>query len=113
VYCGELDRSLLLPVSLIAGRSQICLRLRAPRNGQRACINLADDFEFDGAVAQLGERLAGSEEVRGSSPLSSTPPSHPITIGANPFRDKFGYWIERAAAGEEVLITRRRFQSST
>lgn len=36
-----------------------------------------------GAVAQLGERLAGSEEVRGSSPLGSTificalPPANP------------------------------------
>jgi len=31
----------------------------------------------------------------------------PITVGANPFRDRFGYWMERAADGEEVLITRR------
>ncbi len=27
---------------------------------------------FNGAVAQLGERMAGSHEVRGSIPLSST-----------------------------------------
>ncbi len=27
---------------------------------------------FDGAVVQLGERLTGSQKVRGSSPLSST-----------------------------------------
>ena len=29
-------------------------------------------MESDGAVAQLGERLNGIQEVRGSNPLSST-----------------------------------------
>ena len=29
-------------------------------------------FEIKGALAQLVERLAGSEEVRGSTPLGST-----------------------------------------
>jgi prevent-host-death family protein len=107
VYCGELDRSFLLPVSLVAGRHEIRLRLTQPRNKQRACITLADDFNFDGAIAQLGERCHGMAEVVGSSPTSSTSPGVPITVGANPFRDRFGYWIDRAAAGEEVLITRR------
>src|SRR6266571_6354984 len=32
------------------------------------------DCSSSGAVAQLGERLNGIEEVRGSSPLSSTSP---------------------------------------
>ena len=33
----------------------------------------SDSFAFDaGGLAQLGERLAGSQKVRGSSPLSST-----------------------------------------
>jgi prevent-host-death family protein len=27
-------------------------------------------------------------------------------VGVNPFRDKLGYWIDRVAAGEEVLVTR-------
>lgn len=61
----------------------------APRNNQRACINLADEYDFIGAVAQLGERVAGSHEVRGSSPLSSTPP-----LGGLPR----GRRIERAGA---------------
>ncbi len=30
------------------------------------------NFLLNGAVAQLGERMTGSHEVRGSSPLSST-----------------------------------------
>jgi hypothetical protein len=92
VYCGELDRCFLLPAAVAAGKYQIHLRLRPPRNRQQACITLADDFDFEGAVAQLEERLAGSEEARGSSPLSSTPPVHtPIAIGSNPFRDQLGY----------------------
>jgi prevent-host-death family protein len=107
VYCGALDRCFLLPSSLIAGLSAIHLRLSPARNGQRACITLADDFDFDGAVAQLGERLAGSEEVRGSSPLSSTSTDDPpITVAANPLRDRFGYWMDRVEAGEQVVVTR-------
>lgn len=36
-------------------------------------INVLDVWKhlFDGALAQLGERLAGSQEVRGSIPLGS------------------------------------------
>lgn len=99
VYCGELDRCFLLPVSLLAGMQGIYLRLSPPRNRQRACINLADDFDFAGAVAQLGERRRGTAEVRGSIPLSSTPlGADPILVGANPFRDKLGYWTDRVAA---------------
>ena len=54
-------------------RKEIWLRVRPTLNGQRACLNDASQFEFRGAVAQLEERVAGSHEVRGSSPLSSTP----------------------------------------
>jgi hypothetical protein len=107
VYCGELDRSFLLPVSVAADRQGVHLRLRPPGNNQRACINLAADYDFEGAVAQLGERRRGTAEVRGSSPLSSTSPSSiPITVGANPFRDQLGYWMDRAALGEDLVITR-------
>jgi prevent-host-death family protein len=28
-------------------------------------------------------------------------------VGAHLFRNHFGYWMERAAAGDEILITRR------
>ena len=72
VYCGELDRCFLLPVSLVAGKHVVHLRLIPARNNQQACINLADDFDFVGAIAQLGERLRGTQEVAGSSPASST-----------------------------------------
>ena len=108
VYCGELDRCYLLPVALVAGRAAIQLRLRPPKNGQRACINLASDFEFDGAVAQLVEHLNGIQRARGSSPLSSTPsPPETLDVGAHQFRNHFGYYLERAADGHEVLVSRR------
>ena len=109
-YCGELDRCYLLPSALAVRRGGIHLRVSPARNGQRACINLASEFEFAGAVAQLEERLAGSEEARGSSPLSSTPAersTHVTTMGAHQFRNRFGYYMERAAAGDEIHITRR------
>ena len=55
----------------------------------------------------MGERSAGSRKVVGSSPTSSTPENDGATvIGAHEFRERFGYWIERAARGEAVAVTR-------
>src|SRR5438067_1456523 len=56
VYCGEMERCFLLPAGSVAGKAAVSLRLAAPRNAQRACITLASEVEFSGAVAQLGER---------------------------------------------------------
>jgi prevent-host-death family protein len=110
IYCHELDRSYLLPISLVAGRRAIYLRLKLPKNGQRAALNLAVDFELPGAVAQLVEHQSGTLRARGSSPLSSTPsPTSPETlhVGANQFRNHFGYYLEKAGEGHEVLVSRR------
>ncbi len=110
VYCGDLDSCYLLPSALVVGRRAIWLRVAPPRNSQRASINLASDFEFDGAVAQLEERRAGSAKVRGSSPLSSTPSSdgdRPLAVGCHEFRNHFGYYLEQAAAGAEIEVSRR------
>jgi hypothetical protein len=47
------------------------------RNNQRRGVHWARDYEFAariqsfGAVAQLGERLAGSQKATGSSPVGS------------------------------------------
>jgi prevent-host-death family protein len=107
VYCGEMEAVFLVPVDVVAGKRQLHLRLDPPRNGQRACINLAERYRL-GAIAQLGERSAGSRKVAGSSPASSTAsPQAEIVVGAHQFRNHFGYWMQRAAAGDEVLITRR------
>ena len=77
-YCPDVDRCYFLPAAVIVGRAQISLRLAAPRNGQRARIRQADDFEFPrvdwndlGAIAQLGERRTGSAKVAGSNPAGS------------------------------------------
>jgi hypothetical protein len=72
IYCGELDRCFLLPIQLAAGKHEVQLRLTPARNRQSAGVILASDYEFDGAIAQLGERSAGSRKVGGSSPPSST-----------------------------------------
>jgi prevent-host-death family protein len=105
-YCDGLDRCYLLPIELVAGMSAIQLRLREPRNGQRACLHWAAEYELPGAIAQLGERLRGTQEAAGSSPASSTIPS-PAEVGANEFRNRFGWYMERAAAGERFSVTRR------
>jgi prevent-host-death family protein len=107
VYCGELRRCYLLPSSLACGRTSIFLRLAPPKNGQRACLNRAVDFEFEGAIAQLEERWRGTPEAAGSSPASSTSPPETLHVGANQFRNHFGYYLERAADGHEVLVSRR------
>ena len=92
VYCGSLDRCFLLPWSICAEKGVVQLRLAAPRNNQRSCINLAEDYDFPGAIAQLGERLHGMQEVAGSSPASSTSTEddRPTQIQADRFRVRDG-----------------------
>jgi prevent-host-death family protein len=108
VYCEATGKSYLLPIETVAGQGQLTLRLSPARNNQRAALNSAADYEFPGAVAQLEERFAGSEEVRGSSPLSSTVDvaASMMPVGAHEFRNRFGYYLERAAAGDEIAISR-------
>jgi hypothetical protein len=69
-YSSDLDRCFLLPPALFDGRSSVQLRLSPTRNNQRSRINWAEAYDFAatlgkhnpfGAVAQLGERFAGSE----------------------------------------------------
>ncbi len=105
-YCEELDRCYLMPIQIVAGRRAIWLRLAPPKNGQRACLNWASEYELAGAIAQLGERRGGTAKVAGSSPASSID-STPINVGAHEYRNHFGWYMERAASGESFLITRR------
>jgi hypothetical protein len=69
-YCAELDRCYYVPIAEIAGRHTFHLRLTPARNNQLLGVHFEAEYRL-GAVAQLGERLAGSQKVRGSSPLSS------------------------------------------
>lgn len=111
VYCGDLETSYLLPPDLFEGRSNVWLRTGPVKNGQRGALNWATDYEFPGAVAQLAERFAGSEEARGSNPLSSTSQAESDSsveeVGAHEFRNHLGYYLERASAGSEVRVSRR------
>jgi prevent-host-death family protein len=109
-HCHELGTNYLVPFERIEhGKSGIQLRLSPPRNGQRAAVHFAASYELAGAVAQLGERRYGIPEAVGSSPTSSTLFISPSNrqVGAHEFRNHFGFWMERASAGDEILITRR------
>ena len=81
-YCADTDQCYFLPIHEFPGRRNIQLRLAAAKNNQMRRINWAKEFEFGatlgrpGAIAQLGERLAGSQKVAGSSPAGSTEPVH-------------------------------------
>jgi prevent-host-death family protein len=109
-YCDDLDRCFFIPIEAVDGRWSFQLRLSPPRNGQRAALNWAEKFSL-GAVAQLAERSNGIREAEGSNPSSSTPPDEAEpgveSVGAHEFRNHFGLYMERAAGGTEVLISRR------
>ena len=70
-YCPDLDSCYLIPVRDVAGRQLIHLRLTPASNNQEVAIRYAASYEMRGAIAQLGERRAGSAKVVGSSPTSS------------------------------------------
>jgi hypothetical protein len=72
-YCAELDECYLLPIEEVQGRHAVHLRLTPAANGQELAIRYAQPYRLPGAIAQLGERRAGSAKVEGSSPSSSTP----------------------------------------
>ena len=77
-YCADVRKCYLLPIGEFANRIAIQLRLGPARNNQSLGINWAKDYEFAaklgalGAIAQLGERVSGRDEVAGSSPAGST-----------------------------------------
>ena len=71
IYCPDTDDVYLVPIQDVDGQSYLYLRLGPTRNNQATGVKWAAEYRL-GAVAQLGERRAGSAKVRGSSPLSST-----------------------------------------
>ncbi len=76
-YCADNGTCYFMPASFARFRG-VHFRLAPTRNNQAEGIRWGKDYEFaatigrHGAVAQLGERLAGSQKVRGSIPLGST-----------------------------------------
>jgi prevent-host-death family protein len=107
-YCPHLDRCFLVPMVDVAGRRVVHLRVTPARNSQVGAVNMASAYEL-GAVAQLGRAPAWHAGGRGfeSHQLHSPDPPNQHQVGAHEFREKFGYWMDRAAGGDEILITRR------
>jgi prevent-host-death family protein len=109
-YCEELNQCYLIPVERFDGmRRALSLRVAPTRNRQIASINWAQDLLLEGAVAQLGRAPAWHAGGRGfeSHQLHSSIGSGQKTVGANEFRRRFGWYMERTAAGEEFFVTRR------
>lgn len=107
-YCPSLDECFYIPIERIAGMSAMHLRLGPARNGQRAALNFARDYRL-GAVAQLGRASHWQCEGRGfeSHQLHSrTAGADPVTLGAHEFRERFGWYLERASAGETFQVNR-------
>jgi hypothetical protein len=78
VYCASVDRCFLIPFADVPAGATMQLRVAPTRNNQARRIRWAEDYDFAatlrrlGAVAQLGERRAGSAQGTGSSPVGST-----------------------------------------
>jgi hypothetical protein len=70
-WCPENGECYFIPIANIAGRGLMHLRLAPARNNQELLVHWASHYRL-GAIAQLGERRAGSAKVVGSSPTSST-----------------------------------------
>lgn len=69
-YEAESGKCYVIPASEVDGKTTLYLRLTPTRNNQALNVKWARDHEF-GAIAQLGERRAGSAKVAGSIPASS------------------------------------------
>jgi hypothetical protein len=78
VYCDATRDVYWLPIERFASMTYVHLRLLPARNNQRLGLHFAADYRL-GAIAQLGERSAGSRKVEGSSPSSSTTHVTPLS----------------------------------
>lgn len=86
IYCHEPRGCYLIPFEEVPPGGTIQLRLTPALNNQQQGIRWASSYVFaatlerqqQGAIAQLGERLTGSQKVTGSNPVGS------ITQGPSP-----------------------------
>jgi prevent-host-death family protein len=108
-YCEAMDACYLIPAQKFDGMKGLSLRVAPPRNGQRAQLNWAEAYELSGAVAQLGRALPWHGRGRGFESHQLHSPIQPDerVVGAHDFRNRFGWYMERAAGGEEFFVTRR------
>jgi hypothetical protein len=70
-WCPDTRECYFVPIADIDGQGFLHLRLAPARNNQELFVHWASQYRL-GAIAQMGERLTGSQKVVGSSPTSST-----------------------------------------
>jgi PD-(D/E)XK endonuclease len=70
-WCPDTRECYFIPIADVGGRACMHLRLAPARNNQELLVHWAANYRL-GAIAQLGERRAGSAKAGGSSPPSST-----------------------------------------
>ena len=76
-WCPGTAECYYVPIDEIDGQAAMHLRLAPARNRQELLVHWAAQYRL-GAIAQLGERRAGSAKVVGSSPTSSTSNVRPL-----------------------------------
>jgi hypothetical protein len=76
VWCEDTRECYFIPIADVEGKGFLHLRLAPARNNQELLVHWAAQYRL-GAIAQLGERLAGSQKAGGSSPPSSTSEGSP------------------------------------
>ena len=69
-WCPDTSECYFVPIADIEGQGFLHLRLAPAQNNQELLVHWAAHYRL-GAIAQLGERLTGSQEAGGSSPPSS------------------------------------------
>lgn len=108
-YCDQLDTCYMIPIERVEGMRSIHLRLTKARNNQRVAVNFAADYEFPGAVAQLARAIGWQPVGRGfeSHQLHLARPPDEEIVGAEEFGYRYARFLQRAAAGESFLVTRR------
>ncbi len=107
-YCGDNDICYFLPIDEIESLKSIHMRVAPARNGQFAGVRMASDYEL-GAVAQLVVAPRWHRGGRRFEPdqLHPSPAENIKVVGAHEFRNRFGLFMQRAAAGETFHVTRR------
>jgi prevent-host-death family protein len=111
-HCHELNQNFLIPIELVDGHSGINLRLAPAKNSQRAALHFAADHTLAGAVAQLEVAPAwhagGRRFESGQLHSPDADQTRPVEdVGAHVFRQQFGWYMQRAAAGEEIRVSKR------
>jgi hypothetical protein len=69
-WCPDTAECYFIPIADMDGQGHLHLRLAPARNNQELLVHGAAQYRL-GAIAQLGERRAGSAKAGGSSPPSS------------------------------------------